>query len=207
MSERRPWRGDGSRLEMLRTLHFRLENDNTLVPLFRGVPMLPTSTVSLAAVRDGIVAAGEWYLANLQPNGQVTYKVWPSENRYSNEYNFVRHTLATWNLTQAYMLDPRPEFLDGARQALAFTNAHYKREDVTAACEKAEWCTPSNLDVTGQMAYYTYNNNQKLGSVVANMLGMIELARVTGSHEREAHLTQMGHFGKSMQKDDGAFHG
>ncbi|MEL6341573.1 MAG: hypothetical protein AAFV53_00465 [Myxococcota bacterium] len=205
MSEKRPWRAREAWFELFRTQHYRLNADGQVTALYRGATMIPYERVSIAAVRDGIVAAGEWYLSNLKDNGQVTYKVWPSENRYSNEYNFVRHTLATWNLVQAYDLDPRPEFLDGSKRALAFTNAHLKREDVQQACARMAWCESDLLDVEGQMAYYTYNNNQKLGSVVVNMLGMIDLARMTGSHEWDEQLIEMGRFIKFMQLRDGTF--
>ena len=207
MSERRPWRAEDSWLESFRSIHYRLDENNRLIYLFRGVPAVPMSAVTLASVRDGIIAAGEWYLANLKPNGQVTYKFWPAENRYSNEYNFVRHTLSTWNLVQSWELDPRPEFLDGAKAALAYTNAHLVREDVQTACDAVAWCERDRLDVEGQMAFYSYNNNQKLGSVVVNLLGMIDLARATGSTEWDEQLIEMGRFVKFMQKSDGTFQG
>lgn len=207
MSERRPWRAKEAWLELWRSVHYRMSADGELTSLYRGAPLIETEDVTVASVRDGIIAAGEWWYANLKPNGQVTYKMWPSENRYSNEYNFVRHTLATWNLIQAYDLDPRPEFERGARLALQFTDSHLKYEDVTEACKEVEWCDLDRLDVEGQMAYYSYNNNQKLGSVVVNMLGMIDLARITGSKEWDEQLLAMGRFVKFMQKADGRFQG
>lgn len=207
MSERRPWRAEETWLELFRSLHFRMAADGSITTLYRGQPVLPTEAVSVAAIRDGIIAAGEWYQANLKENGQITYKFWPSENRYSNEYNFVRHTLATWNFIQAYELDPRPEFEEGSRRALDFTNRHLKFEDVEEACQQVEWCDLDRLDVEGQMAFYSYNNNQKLGSVVVNMLGMVALAEITGSHEWDEQLLAMGRFVKFMQKEDGRFQG
>jgi hypothetical protein len=204
MSERRPWLGDGAWLELLRTIHFRETSDGA-VELYRGVPNVRLEDVSLSAVSQGIVAAGEWYLSNLKPNGQVTYKMWPSENRYSNEYNFVRHTLSTWNLVQSYQQDPRPEFLAAARKTLEFTNSKLKREDVQTACAKAHWCDSDRLNVSGQMAYYEFSNNVKLGSVVVNMLGMIELAQETGDHSFDEQLREMGRFVKFMARKDGTF--
>ena len=207
MSEKRPWRDPETWLEMFRSVHFRLDTDNRLSVLYRGVPLIPMEAVTLASVRDGILAAGEWYLANLQPDGSVTYKFWPSENRYSNEYNIVRHTLATWNLVQAYELDPRPEFLEGSKAALGFTQRYLQREDVTAACQEVDWCDPATLGVQGQMAFYSYDNNQKLGTVVVNMLGMIALAEATGSHEWDEQLREMGRFTRFMMRSDGTFQG
>jgi hypothetical protein len=207
MSERRPWRAKGAWLESFRSIHFRQEADGRLVHLFRGVPAVPMSQVSLAAVRDGILASGEWYLANLQPNGQVTYKFWPAENRYSSEYNFVRHTLSTWNLVQAWEIENRPEFLEGAKKALEYTDSHLVREDIAPACEKVEWCDPATSTLSGQMAFYSFNDNQKLGSVVVNLLGMVDLARATGSTEWDEQMREMGRFVKFMQRTDGSFQG
>ncbi|MDG1478297.1 MAG: hypothetical protein P8R54_01835 [Myxococcota bacterium] len=207
MSEKRPWRAKDAWLESFRSIHFRQEADGRLVHLYRGVPALPMGQVSLAAVKDGILASGEWYIANLADNGQVTYKFWPHENRYSSEYNFVRHTLSTWNLVQAWELDPRPEFLAGAKKALEYTDSHLVKEDIGPACEKVEWCDPERLDVSGQMAFYSYNDNQKLGSVVVNLLGMVDLARATGSDEWDEQMREMGRFVKFMQRADGSFQG
>jgi hypothetical protein len=207
MSERRPWRAEDTWLEMFRSLHYRMAADGGMISLYRGQPVIPVDAVTLDAVRNGIIAAGEWYQVNLKDNGQVTYKFWPSENRYSNEYNFVRHTLATWNFIQSYALDPRPEFEEGSRRALDFTDSHLQFEDVTDACRQVEWCEPERLDVEGQMAFYSYNNNQKLGSVVVNMMGIIELAEVTGSTEWDEQLLALGRFVKFMQKEDGTFQG
>ena len=187
MSERRPWRDDIAWLEILRTLHYMEIPGKGLVPLYRGVPPVPLEAVTLATVRESILLAGEWYLKNLQDDGSVTYKFWPSENRYSDEYNHVRHTLATWNLVQAWQLDPRPEFLEGAKKALGWTNKFLKEE--------------------GDKAFYSYNNNQKLGSVVVSLLGMIELAEATEDHQYDDLMRRMGNFSKSMQLENGSFNG
>ena len=139
---------------------------------------------------------GEWYLANLAPGmdftrqmnyapGQVLYKFWPAENRFSSDYNLVRHTLATWNLAQAWTLDPRPEFLEGARSALDWTLSFRKDE--------------------GDMSYIEYNNNRKLGAVVLAMMGMIELAKAEETDEYDELLERFGNFTLFMQEDSGRF--
>ncbi len=163
--------------------------------LYRGVPAIPVDSVSMEAVRMGIVHAGQWYMNNLTPTGQVIYKFWPSENRYSNEYNLVRHTLATWNLVQAWEMDPdRDDFLVGSRAALDFTNRYLVREPVPGGSGE-------------MMAYYEYNDNKKLGTVVVNLLGMIDLSRALGTHEWDEQMKDMGRFVLHMQEEDGRFEG
>ncbi len=186
MDSIRPWRDSKVSLEMFRGHHYReIEPDGPIIPLYRGVPPVPLQGLTLEAVENGVVSAGEWYISNLQENGQVTYKFWPAENRYSNEYNLVRHTLATWNLVQAYHYDPRPEFIDGARRALEWTLKYVKHE--------------------GDMAYISYNNNQKLGSVVVGLLGMVELAQATGDKQWDELMKKFGEFVFFMQEDTGKF--
>lgn len=187
MSERRPWRDPDALLEILRTLHYREGKDGQIQGLYRGVPPVALSDVTLSSVRASILASGDWYLKNLYPDGRVTYKVWPAENRYSDEYNHVRHTLATWNLVQAWRLDPRPEYLEGAKRALDWTNQSRKDE--------------------GDRAVYEYGGNRKLGSAVVGLLGIIDLAEATGDPQWDDLMARLGRFTMAMQLESGTFNG
>ncbi len=195
MSERRPWRDPDAMLELLRTLHYReqraldagADTISKVQALYRGVPPVRTEDVTLASVRAAILSSGNWYLKNLYPDGRVTYKVWPAENRYSDEYNHVRHTLATWNLVQAWRLDPRPEYLEGAQRALRWTNLSRKDE--------------------GDRAVYEYGGNRKLGSAVVGLLGILDLAEATGDHQWDDLMARLGRFTMAMQLPSGTFNG
>jgi len=192
MPSKRPWREAGSHFESFRTRHYAETGDGRLIELFRGFKMVPLEAVTIDRVREGVVRAGEWYLANLQPDGSVVYKFWPEENRYANENNLVRHTLSTWNLVQAYEMDPRPEFLDAARKTLGFTQSKMLTE---------------MSDEHGEMVYYRYKNNVKLGAVVINILGIVDLAKQTGTKEYDDLLIKLGNFTKFMAQDNGKFLG
>jgi len=192
MPYNRPWREKGSWFEVFRTLHYAEMPGDRLVKLTRGFKTVEEEEVTIESVRQGVVRAGEWYLANLQPDGSVVYKFWPSENRYANENNIVRHTLSTWNLVQAYEMEPRPEFLDAARKTLGFTQSHMLTET------DAEH---------GEMAYYKFRNNVKLGTVVINILGIIDLARQAKTKEYDELLQKLGRFTQFMAEDSGRFLG
>jgi hypothetical protein len=192
MPSKRPWRESGGWFEVFRAIHFAEMPDGEVVQLFRGFKMVPEQMVTIDSVSQAVVSAGEWYLANLQPDGSVVYKFWPSENRYANENNIVRHTLSTWNLVQAYTLDPRPEFLDAARKTLGFTQSHMESE----------------IDAEeGEMVFYKYKNNIKLGAVVINILGIVDLARAANTREYDDLLRKLGNFTKFMAEDNGRFLG
>ena len=85
-------------------------------------------------VKAGIIAGGEWYLSNLKPNGQVTYKVWPSENRYSNEYlsSATRWPPGTWCRPTSWTRAPSSWRVLSWRWT---TQLKLKRGDVTEACK------------------------------------------------------------------------
>ncbi len=183
----RPWRDAENELELIRTVHYLELPGAGVVPMYRGTPPVPLDFVNQTTTKESIVLAGEWYLANLTPEGQVTYKFWPEENRYSNEYNHVRHTLATWNLWQAWTLDPRPEFLEGAIRA-------------------QDW-TLRSLGEKDGMAFMTHGGQTKLGSVVVALLGMIEVAKATGDHSNDELMRKFGKFVMFMQAESGTFRG
>lgn len=193
MSERRPWRDAKARLEIFRDVHYMQMTDGPMLLLYRGVPQIPMSGVTLASVRAGIIAGGDWYLQNMGPEGQVIYKYWPHENRYSNEYNIVRHTLATWNLVQAWTLDQRrTDFLVGARKTFDFTQKFVK----TAPAPDGQL-----------MAYYEHEGNIKLGTTVVQLLGLVELAKATQDKQYDELLRQYGRFILFMQAESGTFRG
>lgn len=189
MSEKRPWRDPAARLELVRTRSYMDHPEHGVVDLVRGVPPVALADVTLGSVREAILSSGDWWLANMAADGSLNYKFWPAENRFSNEYNHVRHTLATWNLVQAWRIDPQrdPAYLEGARRALGWTNRFLRDE--------------------GEMSYYSYGDNQKLGSVVVNLMGMIDLAKATGSREWDELIRRQARFALFMQEPSGTFRG
>lgn len=205
----RPWRDDDVELYFFRSQHWLELPGKGVVPLYRGTTPVPLEMVNLATVRDAVVFAGEWYLANLQPDGTVTYKYWPEDNRYSNEYNHVRHTLATWNLWQAWTLDPRPEFLEGAVRAQNWTLKTLVERDRSNLqgweLQRVEASPMKDEILEKGMAYYHHANNNKLGSVVVGILGMIEVAKSTDDHQHDELLRKFGRFILLMQEPNGKF--
>ena len=227
----RPWREPENRLEKMRTIEYLQLPPSPeypqarLVPLFRGVPPVPMESVDIQRLEESVVAAGDWYIRNLHPNdqplnyapGQVTYKMWPSENRYSNEYNLVRHTLSTWNLVLAWNIEPKPEFIEGARRSLDWTLSWAKTETLPDGT-KMTFIEYPQLDENGHKrlvgdpstppaALDDLNpaHNRKLGSVVVGLMGMIDLARATDDHQWDDLMVEMGNFVLHMQEDDGRF--
>lgn len=205
----RPWRDEAVSLELIRTSDYRELRGAPVVPMYRGTTQVPVDAVTLASVKASIIYAGEWWLANLQPDGSVTYKFWPEENRYSNEYNHVRHELATWNLWQAWTLDPRPEFMEGAIRAQDWTMRSLVQKDGTNLEDwerKLLQDSPLKAEIEREgMAYFTYGDNTKLGSAVVALFGMIEVARATGDHSNDDVMRKLGRYVLASQLKEGNF--
>ncbi len=205
----RPWEADDVSLEIIRTIDYREVPGRGVVPMYRGTVPVPLEAVNIDTVKSSIVYAGEWYLQNLQPNGQVTYKMWPEENRYSNEYNHVRHELATWNLWQAWKLDPRPEFLEGAIRAQDWTLLSLVERDASNLepweRELVEKSPYKDEILKDGMAYLTYGGNTKLGSVVVGLYGMIDVARSTGDHSKDDLMRKFARYVMFSQLPEGHF--
>lgn len=216
LSSKRPWREEGNTLEKIRTIHYMELPQGALVPLFRGVPPVPMELVDLPALERSVVRGGDWYLANLAPfdapldyeDGQVVYKMWPSENRYSDEYNLVRHTLATWNLVQAYHFSGEEKYLDGARSALEFTLSFQKDEVLEDGTVMTFIEFPGDADPSVPpvpVAELPDSRNRKLGSVVVGLMGIVDLARATEDHQWDELMVQMGEFVLHQQDENGKF--
>ena len=216
LASKRPWRDPANTLEKIRTIHYQELPQGPLVPLFRGVPPVPMELVDLPALERSVVRGGDWYLANQAPfdaplqyrDGQVVYKMWPSENRYSDEYNLVRHTLATWNLVQAYHFSGDEEYLDGARSALDFTLSFRKDEVLPNGAVMTFIEFPGDADPSVPpvpVAELPDERNRKLGSVVVGLMGIIDLARATDDHQWDQLMVQMGEFVLHQQTADGKF--
>jgi hypothetical protein len=206
----RPWRDDPDvTLELIRTSDYREVRGEPVVAMYRGSSLMPMDGVTLDSVKGSIVYAGEWWLANLQPDGTVTYKFWPEENRFSNEYNHVRHELATWNLWQAWTLDPRPEFLEGAIRAQDWTLRSLVERDASNfdpwERELVDASPHKDAIYKDGIAYFTYGNNTKLGSAVVGLYGMIEVARATNDHGKDALMRDLGRYILLSQLPEGNF--
>ncbi len=216
LSTKRPWRDPVNTLEKIRTLHYMQLPSLAVIPLFRGVPPVPMEVVDLPALEQSVVDGGHWYVRNTAPfdipleydPGQVTYKMWPSENRYSDEYNLVRHTLATWNTVQAWQFDPQPEFLEVARASLEHTMTWRKDETLPDGTVITFFEYPGDQDPSVPpvaVDQLPNDRNRKLGTVVVQLMGMIDLARATGSHEWDEDMLTMGNFILHMQDENGKF--
>jgi hypothetical protein len=204
-----PWRDANTRLDLIRTQHFAEKNPGggQAMRLYRGMPEEPMSSLTDSKIRDMLVDGAEWWLENMQPDGHVNYKFWPSQNRLSTDYNEVRHILATRDLSDAWRYRRDPRYLEGAERAMEWL-LKYQVHDTDPAHPLLPH--PS----TGSMLFrYPFTDrevfgkapNQKLGTVAVALLGWVAWAEATGDHSRDTQIRKMAQFVLSQAESNGKF--
>lgn len=210
-ADTRPWEKDPrTRLDLIRTQHFMesKQGGGPAVRLVRGAPEVPIEAITDRHVQDMLIAGGEWWLANQFPSGKFEYKWWPEQNRRSTEYNEVRHILGARDLADTWRYRHDPRYLDGSRRSMDWLLRYAVEGDAAP-----EGALPHPPKGTLLFRYPSYAEqragggvpNQKLGTVAVGLLGWIEWAKATGSHDEDDRIRRMAEFVLSMQEPDGRF--
>ena len=208
--DRRPWEDRRTRLEIIRDQHFieASPGGGPAVRLVRGLPQVPLADIDDEAAETMLVAGGEWWLRNMQPDGSITYKYWPAQNRESSEYNEVRHVMVVRDLVDVWRYRKDPRYLAGARRAMDWLVQFEVDSDDAEAGP-----LPHPPEGTRLFRYPSYDTqdaigkpaNQKLGTVAVALLGWVAWAEASGSHEEDRRIRRLASFVKQMQEPDGRF--
>lgn len=205
----RPWEKDPrTRLDLIRTQHFMESTvgGGPAIRLVRGMPEVPMEWVTDKHVQDMLISAGEWWLANQYPDNSFEYKYWPEQNRRSDDYNEVRHILAARDLADTWRYRRDSRYLTGSRRAMDWL-LKYEVKDT----DPADGPMPHPPAGTTLFRYPPYKDqradpsNQKLGTVAVALLGWIQWAESTGSHDEDERIRKMAKFTLAMQEPDGRF--
>jgi hypothetical protein len=201
--DRRPWERSEVELSVIRDQHFMeaRPGGGEGVRMVRGMPEVSMDELTDENLRQMLVDGGEWWLRNQRADGSFVYKYWPEQNRYSTEYNEVRHILATRDLSDTWRYRQDPRYLDGARKAMDWLLA-YEVKDTDAA----DPVLPNPPAGTSLFRYPKgAKGNQKLGTTAVALLGWIEWAKATGSHEEDERIRRMAKYVLSQREPNGRF--
>jgi hypothetical protein len=205
--DRRPWELSGYRLDIFRDDEFIEKHlgGGEAVRLVRGMPEVPMSELTDENIRQMLVDGGEWWLRNQHSDGSFVYKYWPDQNRFSTDYNEVRHILAARDLADTWRYRHDPRYLAGSRKAMDWL-LKYQIQDT----DPADKLLPS--PPSGAMLFRYPDKiingdvpNQKLGTVAVALLGWVAWAEATGSHEEDARIRKMATYVLSRRLDNGKF--
>ncbi|TVQ91872.1 MAG: hypothetical protein EA397_08200 [Deltaproteobacteria bacterium] len=206
----RPWEDSRTRFDLMRTSHFmekRPGGGAGAVRLVRGMPEVKMRDLTDDRIRDMLVAGGEWWLYNLQEDDSFTYKYWPEQNRFSSDYNEVRHLLGVRDLADTWRYRKDPRYLQGSRRAMDWIMRYAVRD--TDPPDSRLPHPPA-----GSMLFrYPFKPgevprkppNQKLGTVAVALLGWVPYARVSGDRSEDENIRAMAKFVLSRLESNGKF--
>lgn len=216
-------------VQRFRAHHFRetRPGGDEVVRLSRGVPPLPPTkeNLSRAAIRNGIYWATRWLVENLQPDGAFRYLYRPELDHYLSDkqvveqYNEVRHGLASYSLFMSHQEVPSAELWEAAERSLRWnlervvfgpawtadparkarlpawlrTDRPYgppKPNGGTAPSDR--WRCPHGevRPIPPDMAYVRHLDNAKMGAVAAAVLAVSEKIYQTPPDRRDAVLAE-----------------
>jgi|GEM_PF-3600918 len=220
-------------VQRFRTHHFRetRPGGETVVRLSRGIPPLPATRENLSrrALREGIYWATRWLVENLQPDGAFRYLYRPeldyylSDKQVVEQYNEVRHGLASYALFLSHPEVPGAELWEAAERSLrwnlervvfgpAWTADPARRARLPAWVRTDRPFGPPRPDggtgpsdrwrcphgdlrpIPPEMAYVRHLDNAKMGAVAAAVLAVSEKIDQTPAERREAVLAELRPF-------------
>ncbi|NMC69131.1 MAG: hypothetical protein GYA57_03565 [Myxococcales bacterium] len=221
------------RVQRFRAHHFRetRPGGDSVVRLSRGIPPLPPTRENLSrrALRDGVYWATRWLVENLQPDGAFRYLYRPeldyylSDKQVVEQYNEVRHGLASYSLFMSHQEVPSPELWEAAERSLrwnlervvfgpAWTADPVRRTRLppwvrtdrpfgppkpgggTGPADR--WrCPHGDLrPIPPEMAYVRHLDNAKMGAVAAAVLAVSEKIYQTPADRRDTTLAELRPF-------------
>jgi len=117
------WKEKDTELYKFRVVEYTEKQPNgEAVKLFRGVEYVPYSAMTKEEIDRGFRDGAEWLLSIFDPaSGMFKYTYWAVADRYqTNQYNLIRHGLATLTLIQAFELYGDERFLNAAQKAIEY---------------------------------------------------------------------------------------
>jgi len=136
-------------------------------------------------IENAIGLASNRLYEDLYDNGQFAYIYYPSTGEYSDDYNIIRHILATYTLIELYKYYDDQKYLDAAKKGIDFFMQY--------------------INETDEVAYITYDGETKLGAVGSAILTLLNYEEATDTETYDDLITKFASFIISMQKEDGGY--
>lgn len=96
-----------------------------IVWMFRGNEVVPPEAVTEESVADLASSLGDWLVSNVQADGRMTYKYWPSRGEESTANNTIRQWMATVALGRTATVRANDDIHDLARQNIEYNLATF----------------------------------------------------------------------------------
>ena len=132
------------------------------IPMFRGNQIVPVTAVTAESCSTIATLLAQWMDNQLQPDGRMVYKYWPSRGQESSADNTIRQFLATICLQRMRALHDSDDLASRISRNLAFNlQKFYRSED--------------------DLGFIEFRGRRKLGAAALAAVAIME------SPERESH--------------------
>jgi len=197
------WKDKETGLYKFRVVEYTEKQPNgEPVKLFRGVEYVPYSAMTKEEIDKGFRDGAEWLLSIFDPDSKMfKYTYWAVADRYqTNQYNLIRHGLATLTLIQAFELYGDERFLTAAEKAIDFIWSLTEYEGKLAMFRHPKYDPGYKLGGAGVIlqAACQFNRQKRMPQWDKQMKGLAEFMMVL--------LEENGHYKsfytKPGQKED-----
>ena len=161
----------------------QLSPEKSVKAMVRGNQLVTMEEVTAKSVREMADAHISWMKQNLQPNGRMVYKYWPSRGDESKNNNMIRQWMATVCMDRIAKANGDQPFYDRVATNIRYNLANwYQEEDGLGLIE--------------------YQGKVKLGAIALAALAMVEHPkRAEFAKYEKGILKTMDH----LWHDDGSF--
>ncbi|NEQ99881.1 MAG: aspartyl/asparaginyl beta-hydroxylase domain-containing protein, partial [Cyanothece sp. SIO2G6] len=129
----------------------------TAVTLHRGNRVVPMASLSGTVLEDLTTQLGQWLWRQVQPDGRMVYKYFPSRGTESNANNLIRQFMATLALIRYAQASGQVNHWTLAQQNLDYTLHQFYRSE-------------------GALGWVEYDGKVKLGAIALAALAILELS-------------------------------
>jgi hypothetical protein len=155
-----------------------------LVMRKRPPPSMPQ--VTRENLRESAISAGRYLARNVLPDGSYRYEVNALTGEETPDYNWPRHSGATWYLADVAAYQKGDDLVEPARRAAGHLVEHTLRDCGKHRCIAAD-------------------ERADLGSSALALLAFVELRHAGFAPELTAPIRELSEFIVSMQRPDGEF--
>lgn len=161
----------------------QLDGEERVTPMFRGNTIVPMSQVNQQGVEALAKGMQQWMENQLQADGRMVYRYFPSRGEESTGNNMIRQYMASVCLVRLANYHDDPKLAEMAERNLRYNFQHFYRQD-------------------GDLGLITFRRASKLGAAALAALGIVEAPFREKLAEYELPLEA---FTYHQQNPDGSF--
>ncbi|MBU1019514.1 AMMECR1 domain-containing protein [Patescibacteria group bacterium] len=143
--------------------------------------------ISREEVEPMLLSSGEWLLDKTTDNGRFKYIYYPSTDKYSADYNIVRHLGTSYAMLLMYEYTSDSRYLEETEKAIEYFLKYTIEEDDIAYIE------------------YEGEEDEPLGGPALAVVTLQKYEDLTNSGQYTTLLEKFGNFILSKQKENGNF--